>query len=710
MKVSNKDRKDRIVAFVHSKEYLTSMKPKEIALMMQVPPEDVDVFNQLIAELVSEGRLSTSKRGRIIPPEEDVVAGTFSATEAGYGFVVLDDKNVLNNEDLYIPRKLTNGALHKDRVVAKIVYKESGKKEGEILRVTERGYSVIVGEYTQYDGFGIVVPDERKLGDEIIIPKGSGGGAVSGSKVAVRLQNDLNDNAPTEAQVIMVLGQKNSPGVDVLSILTQLEIPTEFEDDVMEQADKIPDIVLAADIEGRRDLRGRNLVTIDGADAKDIDDAISLERLSNGNFLLGVHIADVAHYVKPNTPVYKEALRRGTSVYPADRVVPMLPVKLSNGICSLHPAVDRLALSCEMVITLRGEVESYEIYEAVIHSKARMTYADVSLIIEGDEEKRREYAGLAPMFDDMAQLSAILRKRRTERGAISFTTTECKIVLDEAGEPIDIYAYERNVATNIIEDFMLAANETVAEHMFWLEQPFVYRTHDEPDPMKLETVALTIRKLGLKFRGKSPKAIQKLLDQAAETPETAPLVNRLCLRAMMQARYSPESLGHFGLAAKYYTHFTSPIRRFPDLTVHRILKLSIHNKLNEKKAEQLNEELPDLCRHCSITERRAEEAERETVALKKTQYMAKHLGERFEGVISGVTSFGIFVELPNTIEGMVAFADLEGDTFIFDADFMRYTGERTKKMYNLGDTVAVIVARADVEARKVGFVLDNSSQ
>jgi len=706
MKTKDKDRRDRIVAFVHSKEYLTAMKPKEIALMMQVPPEDIDIFHGLVGELVAQGRLSMSKRGRIIPPEEDVVAGTFLATEAGYGFVVLDDKSILGADDLYIPRKMTNGAMHKDRVVAKIAYKSSGKKEGEILRVTQRGYGVIVGEYTQMDGFGVVIPDERKLNEEIIIPKGNGGGAVSGSKVAVRLQNDLNDNAPTEAQVIMVLGQKNSPGVDVLSILTQLEIPTEFEDDVIEQADKMPDTVLAADIEGRRDLRGRNLVTIDGADAKDIDDAISLERLPNGNFLLGVHIADVAHYVKPNTPAYKEALRRGTSVYPADRVVPMLPVKLSNGICSLHPAVDRLTLSCEMIITPRGEVESYEIYEAVIHSKARMTYADVSLIIEGDEEKRREYAELAPMFDDMAQLSAILRKRRTERGAISFTTTECKIVLDETGEPIDIYAYERNRATDIIEDFMLAANETVAEHVFWLEQPFVYRTHDEPDPMKLETVALTIKKLGYKFRGKSPKAIQKLLDQTAEKPETAPLVNRLCLRAMMQARYSPESLGHFGLAAKYYCHFTSPIRRFPDLTVHRILKLGLHGKMAEKAIEQLNEELPDICRHSSVTERRAEEAERETVALKKTQYMAKRLGERFEGVISGVTSFGIFVELPNTIEGMVAFADLEGDTFIFDADFMRYTGERTKKTYNLGDTVAVIVASADVEARKVGFVLD----
>jgi len=700
-----KEKKDRIVAFVHDKVYDTALKPKEIAVLMQVPPQDALLFEKLIVELVNEGKLVMSKRGRILKPVvSDNIVGIFMANEAGFGFVVPDDKG---EEDLYISRKLINGAMHKDRVIAKIINEEGGKREGEILRITERGYNIIVGEYTQMDGFGIVVPDERRLGNEILIAKGNGGAAVSGSKVAVRVFNDINSNAPIDAQVVMVIGNKNEPGVDVLSILTQLEIPTEFSEEILQQADRIPDRVLEADVEGRRDLRDKLLITIDGADAKDIDDAVSVERLIDGKFLLGVHIADVAHYVKVNTPIYKEAFNRGTSVYPADRVVPMLPVKLSNGICSLHPAVNRLALSCEMVIGTSGEVESYEIYESVVHSKARMTYGDVSLIIDGDEKKRCEYEELTPMLDHMAALSAILRKRRTERGAISFSTKECKIVLDENGEPTDVYAYERNRATDLIEDFMLIANETVAQHIFWLEHPFVYRTHEEPSSVKMESLAMTVAKLGYKWRGgkQNTKMIQKLLDQAAERPETEALVNRLCLRSMMQARYSPECYGHFGLAAQYYCHFTSPIRRFPDLTVHRILKMGMHEKLNDKRIEKLNDELPELCRHCSVTERRAEEAEREVVSLKKTQYMSKKLGERFEGVISGVTNFGIFVELPSTIEGMIAIADLEGDYFVFDADFMRYTGERTKKTYSLGDKVEIIVASADIETRRIGFVL-----
>jgi ribonuclease R len=647
------------------------------------------------------------RKEKKVRKSDNIISGTFTAKEAGFGFVLPDDPTA---EDVFIPKKYTKlgdtRVMHKDRVQVRIIDKKSGKREGEIVKVLERGHNVIVGEYTQLNGYGTVSPDDKKLCGELTIPQGSAAGAVSGSKVAVR----ITDYAGNVAQVVSVLGQRNTPGVDVLSILTQLEIPTEFSREALDQADKIPDTVQPNETKGRRDLREKLLFTIDGADAKDIDDAISLE-MDGNKYVLGVHIADVTHYVKPNTPIYREALIRGTSVYPADRVVPMLPTRLSNGICSLNPRVDRLALTCEMVINGFGEVESHDIYESVIHSRYRMTYDDVNLIIENDGGKRGEYPDLAPVIDRMATLSQLLRNRRREKGAINFTTTECKIILDEKGEPTDIYPYARNRATDLIEDFMLAANETVARHVFWLDFPFVYRTHDEPDPIKLQAVSETVKKLGYSIRlGKhTGKMMQKLLDQAEQRPETTSLVNRLCLRAMMQARYTPENNGHFGLAMKYYTHFTSPIRRFPDLTVHRILKMIINGKLSDKRKSQLTEDLPDICRQCSKTERRAEEAERETEALKKTQYMASRLGEEFDGTISGVTNFGIFVELPNTVEGMVAVGDLEGDTYVYSADFMRFTGTRTKRTYNLGDTVRVVVARTDVEARKIGFVFANDN-
>ncbi len=538
------------------------------------------------------------------------------------------------------------------------------------------------------------------------MPKERSKGAVDGHKVVVELTSYGDERHKPEGKIVEILGHINDPGVDILSIIRGYDLPEAFGEKVMNQAERIPDAVSDADRAGRMDLRDVQMVTIDGEDAKDLDDAVSLSK-EGELYHLGVHIADVSNYVQENSALDWEALERGTSVYLVDRVIPMLPHKLSNGICSLNQGVDRLALSCLMTIDGKGNVTDYQIVESVIRVDRRMSYTSVKKILEDhDEQECREYEALVPMFEQMAELAALLREKRHKRGSIDFDFPETKILLDPEGHPVDIRPYERNVATKIIEDFMLIANETVAQHFFWLEIPFVYRTHDNPDPEKIMKLSTFLHNFGYYIKTSReeihPKEIQKLLDKMEGTPEEM-LISRLTLRSMKQAKYTVECSGHFGLACQYYCHFTSPIRRYPDLQIHRIIKEQLRGRLSEKRLEHYQEKLPAVAERSSKMERRAEEAERETDKLKKAEYMESHIGEIFEGVISGITSWGVYVELPNTVEGMIHVSKLPGDYFYYDESTYEMVGQDTGMKYRLGESLKVCVDSVERMTRSIDF-------
>ena len=587
--------------------------------------------------------------------------------------------------------------------------KSTGKRqEAEVIKILERGTNTIVGTFQKSKNFGFVIPDNQKLAEDIFIPIERSKGAVDGHKVVVELTSYGSDKKKPEGKVVEILGHINDPGVDILSIVKGFDIPMEYPVKVMNQAERTADTVSEADMLGRRDLRNVTMVTIDGEDAKDLDDAISLEK-EGDNYYLGVHIADVANYVQEGSALDREALNRGTSVYLVDRVIPMLPHKLSNGICSLNAGVDRLALSCLMEINPKGEVVDYSIEETVIRVNERMTYTSVKKILEeNDEEEIERYQELVPMFHKMEKLAEILRKKRKKRGSIDFDFPETKMVLDDAGNPIEIRPYDRNVATKIIEDFMLIANETVAQHFYWLEMPFVYRTHDFPDPEKIQKLASFIYNFGYHIKMSKeevhPKEIQKLLGKVEGSAEEM-MISRLTLRSMKQAKYTVECTPHFGLACDYYCHFTSPIRRYPDLQIHRIIKDWIRGRLSAKKVDHYEEILPQVASQSSRLERRAEEAERETNKLKKVQYMEQHLGETFEGVISSITQWGMYVELPNTIEGMVHVSKLPGDYYLYDEQAYEMVGRDTGRKYKLGQKVQVQVEQTDRFLRTIDFIL-----
>ena len=544
-----------------------------------------------------------------------------------------------------------------------------------------------------------MVADDKKIAKDIFISRENTKGAVTGHKVVVEITDYGEDRRNPEGKVIEILGHINDPGVDILSVIRRYELAVEFPEEVYAEIEHLGTEVAEADKKGREDRRDLLTITIDGADAKDLDDAVSLKRLGNGNFELGVHIADVSHYVRENTALDKEAYARGTSVYLVDRVIPMLPHKLSNGICSLNPHVDRLALSCLMEVNGRGEVVSHRILESVINSDYRMTYTAVREILEdGTPALLEQYAEILPMLEDMEELRQILGEKRRKRGSVNFDLPESKIILDENGKPIDIKPYEKSIATNMIEEFMLVCNETIAENSFWQEMPFMYRSHQEPDEDKLEKMEQFLRGFGYYLRKKDgeihPRELQKVLQKAEETDEER-IITRMVLRSMMQARYTAENGGHFGLAAKYYCHFTSPIRRYPDLEIHRMIKKMLHGELDEKASAYYRRKMPDWAKHCSKQERVAEDAERDTDALKKVEFMEDKVGQIYEGIISGVTNWGIYVELPNTIEGMVALSQMDDDYYEFDEKKMLVFGKRTKKSYRLGDKVVVSVAKVD---------------
>ena len=708
-----KERKERILAYMESEGYVP-IKRRDMRAMLSVPQEDREKFENLINELIAEGRVFETKKGKLASPKDlQMATGTFIGHARGFGFVTPD----AGGEDIFIPASETMGAMQKDRVLYKVLHKaEKGKKaDGVIVRILERGQQRIVGTFEAGSkGYGFVVADDKKIAKDIFISRENTKGAVTGHKVVVEITDYGEDRRNPEGKVIEILGHINDPGVDILSVIRRYELAVEFPEEVYAEIEHLGTEVAEADKKGREDLRDLLTITIDGADAKDLDDAVSLKRLGNGNFELGVHIADVSHYVRENTALDKEAYARGTSVYLVDRVIPMLPHKLSNGICSLNPHVDRLALSCLMEVNGRGEVVSHRILESVINSDYRMTYTAVREILEdGTPALLEQYAEILPMLEDMEELRQILGEKRRKRGSVNFDLPESKIILDENGKPIDIKPYEKSIATNMIEEFMLVCNETIAENSFWQEMPFMYRSHQEPDEDKLEKMEQFLRGFGYYLRKKDgeihPRELQKVLQKAEETDEER-IITRMVLRSMMQARYTAENGGHFGLSAKYYCHFTSPIRRYPDLEIHRMIKKMLHGELDEKASAYYRRKMPDWAKHCSKQERVAEDAERDTDALKKVEFMEDKVGQIYEGIISGVTNWGIYVELPNTIEGMVALSQMDDDYYEFDEKKMLVFGKRTKKSYRLGDKVVVSVAKVDRMMGTIDFVFEEENE
>ena len=699
-----KQRKEMLVQLVHDKTYVP-MKLKELAMLLSVPKEQRDELKEVLDILIAEGKIGISKKGKYGKAEEFALVGIFSGHAKGFGFVTIEGRE----QDVFIPADKTKGAMDGDKVQIVIEGEARGKRaEGAVLRILEHANKTVIGFYQKNKNFGFVLPDNQKLGQDIFIPQGKDMGAVTGHKVIVRITDFGDDRKKPEGVITEILGHVNDPGVDILSIIKAYGLPEGFPDDVMVQVAGIPDEVEEEEKKNRLDLRHLQTVTIDGEDAKDLDDAISISKENDDHYTLGVHIADVSHYVTENSPLDKEALKRGTSVYLVDRVIPMLPHKLSNGICSLNAGTDRLALSCLMEIDGKGNVIGHRIAETLIQVDRRMTYTAVNAIVtDRDPDVMEEYRDFVPMFDLMKELADILRERRKKRGSIDFDFPESKIILDEKGRPVDIKPYERNAATKIIEDFMLMANETIAEDYFWQELPFLYRTHDYPDPEKMKRLGTFINNFGYTIRTQNgevhPKELQKLLDKIEGTPEEA-LISRLTLRSMKQAKYTTVCTGHFGLAANYYTHFTSPIRRYPDLQIHRIIKENLRRGLSDRRFAHYDSILPEVAVQCSSMERRADEAERETDKLKKCEYMSKRIGKEYDGVISGVTNWGLYVELPNTVEGLIRVNDLTGDYFVFDEEHMELVGEMTRKSYKLGQKIRVQVADTDKLTRTIDFI------
>ena len=699
-------RKKSLIDFIKSDDY-KPMKPSELAYLLRVDPSERKLFDQIISDLERDGDIMITKRGKVMPCESlSLVRGTFTSTERGFGFVVPEGRQ---GSDIFIEPASVNGAMNKDTVLCRIVQPESqGRRpEGQIVKIIKRGINSIVGTFIKEGGHYFVRPDDRKLKQDIYIPKKEAGGFISGYKVVVKITKPPSDTRNPEGKIIEVLGHINEPGVDILSIVKGLEIPTEFSEKARKEALAAAQSVSPREMEGRLDLRCIQTVTIDSDDALDLDDAISIEKTEAG-YRLGVHIADVSHYVKDGSPLDREAKRRGTSVYLADRVIPMLPVELSNGICSLNPGEDRLTLSCIMDIDLEGNVTSHKIAETVIWIDKRCSYAGVSEALE-EQAAEGEYADFADMFKLMRSLQAILKNKRRKRGAIEFDFPECKVKLNSEGRPVAIELRARNIASSIIEEFMLVCNETVAEEYFWLEAPFVYRSHEEPDLEKIENLTEFIRHFGLNIKGKSnhPKSFRQLIDEIKDKPEEM-IISKALLRSLKQARYTDENIGHFGLASKYYCHFTSPIRRYPDLQIHRIIKDNLAGRLHDNE-ERYRRILQDVAKFSSIAERTAEEAEREVENLKKVEFMSDKVGKVFEGIISSVTSFGIFVELPNTVEGLVSYSHLEDDYYIYYEKTMEAKGELSGKAYRPGQKVKVWLINADVLNRRLDFAFYNET-
>lgn len=699
--------KEVILNFMKEEAY-KPMEIPEIAKIFNINKNEYKSFKKAIKTMEKEGLLARDESDKLgLAQRMGVITGKIEIHDRGFGFLIPDIEGI---KDLFIAKTNLMGAMNGDRVVAKIIKEgRNGKRtEGIIINIVERVNKNIVGIYEDNKSFGFVLPEDKRIQNDIFISKKDRNGAKKGQIVMVEITRwpDGKRKNP-EGKVVEILGRPGDKGIDIDIIIRKYNLPEDFPPSVLNSALDIEDFITEDEIKGRLDLRNVKMVTIDGEDAKDLDDAVSIERLENGNFKLGVHIADVTHYVKERSVIDKEAFKRATSVYLIDRVIPMLPKKLSNGICSLNPKVDRLTLSCIMEVNRQGKVVNHTIAQSVIKTNERMTYTDVTKILrDNDAELIERYKDLVDDFKAMEELCKILRKKRLDRGTIDFDFEECKIILDEKGKPIDIKPYERAIANRMIEEFMLLANETVAEHMEKLKVPFVYRIHENPNAEKLEKFKAFIYNLGYNDitwgEEVNPKALQRVLDKfKGENEET--IISTLLLRSMMQARYSPECAGHFGLAADYYCHFTSPIRRYPDLQIHRIIKEYLNKELTENRSKKLVSIVDSAAKQSSEMERVAQEAEREVDDLKKAEYMKDRIGEIFEGMISSVTGFGAFVELPNTIEGLVHITSFRDDYYIYDEDRLILIGERNKKIYRLGDKLKVLCSKVDILSREIYF-------
>lgn len=700
--------KDKVLMLMKEEAYRPLSK-QELVQIFEIGKKDKEIFYDVLKEMEEEGLIYKTKKEKYgVPEKMNMYVGRLSVHPRGFGFL---DIGVEGERDIFVPANGLNGAMHGDKVIARKVASETAQSrvEGEVIKIIERGTTEVVGRYEGSKNFGFVVSENKRITADVFIPKKDSMDAKTGHIVVCKITKFPQKGRNPEGKIIEILGKEGEKGVDVLSIIKQNGLPEEFPKKVLREAEDISDSIDKNEIEKRLDLRSHNIYTIDGADAKDLDDAISIEKLENGNYKLGVHIADVSHYVREGQPLDKEAIKRGTSVYLVDTVIPMLPPKLSNGVCSLHPDVDRLTLSCIMEISPKGKVLDHQIVESVINSKARLIYEDVSDILENDDkEKAKEFSGVLDELRLSEELARILMERRFSRGAMDFDFPESKIIMDEAGNVVDIKKYDRRIANKIIEEFMLIANETVAEQFHWAQIPFVYRVHENPDPEKMQNLASFISAFGYSLKGEiedmHPKELQKLLEDIEGTKEEL-VISTIMLRSLKQARYSPQGTGHFGLAAKYYCHFTSPIRRYPDLQIHRIIKEYLKGKIVEQRLENLKVIVEKAAEQSSIREREADEAQRQIEDLRKAEYMVQHIGEEFEGIISSITSFGMFIELYNTIEGLIRLHDLSDDYYIYDEKNLTLMGEHTKKTFKIGDRVKIKVDNVNLSMREINFTL-----
>lgn len=700
--------KQKLLGLISEAAY-NPLKKEELAMIFDIHHTEMPMFYNFLDELVESGYLILTKKGKYTSPNQmGLFVGKLVSHKKGFGFVESDEEYT---QDLFIPADSLNGAMHNDRVIAEITTPATDEKraEGRIIKVVERAITDVVGTFQESKNFGFVLPDNKKFNKDIFIPKKFFNGARGNDKVVCRITQWPTEDRKPEGKIIEILGQKGDRYVEIASVIREHGLPEEFPKKVLDEAEKVAIEIPQEEIDRRLDLRDMNIFTIDGEDAKDLDDAVSIEVLDNGNYKLGVHIADVTHYVKEKSKLDKEALKRATSVYLVDKVIPMLPKTLSNGVCSLNPFEDKLTLSVFMEIDHKGEVVKHDIKETIINSKARMTYTEVSDILEKDDEKlKKTFAKVADDFFTAEKLARILMKRREKRGAIDFDFPEAKIILNNDGDVVDIIQYERRISNRIIEEFMLITNETVAEHFFWLNMPFVYRVHETPAHEKIETLNKFISTFGYVIKGDlesvHPKALQGIIEQIhGKTEEKA--ISTIMLRSLKQARYSPECVGHFGLAAQYYSHFTSPIRRYPDLQIHRIIKEFLNGKISQKRQDQLAQIVDYASTQSSEREREAELAERDVKDIYKARYMEDRVGEEFVGIVSSVTSFGMFIELDNTVEGLVRLADMGDDYYIFDENTFTILGERTKKMYRIGDVVKIKVEKVNVDFKEIDFKL-----